>query len=103
MLKKELTKAEQRAHWYIFMIGTEADRRRQGLAGAVLAHTQVRAREDGRPIWLEATTAYSRDLYVKHGFTVVGDAVLGKGKVGPDGLAKKDGEGVTVWGMVWRP
>ncbi|KAK3374796.1 hypothetical protein B0H63DRAFT_480895 [Podospora didyma] len=84
-------------------MGTAADRRRQGLASELLVYMQEQARSDGRPLWLEATTKYSRDLYLKYGFTIVGEAVLGKGKVGPDGLKKKGGEGITTWLMFWRP
>jgi GNAT superfamily N-acetyltransferase len=98
-----LTQAEQKEHWYVFIMGTAEDRRRQGLAGTLLEQMQGLARSDGRPLWLEATTAYSRDLYLKHGFTAVGEAGLGKGTVGADGLPAKGGDGVTIWGMVWRP
>ena len=55
------------------------------------------------PIWLEATTPRSRDVYLKLGFEVVEEIVLGKGKAGEDGRAKKGGEGVKVWAMIWRP
>ncbi|KAI1773139.1 hypothetical protein F4818DRAFT_118939 [Hypoxylon cercidicola] len=103
MLKKAFTKEEQKMHWYVFIMGTATDRRRQGLAGALLVHMQDQVRNDGRPLWLEATTKYSRDFYSKHGFETVGEPVLGKGYVGPDGLTEKNGEGVTIWPMFWRP
>ncbi|KAI0169632.1 hypothetical protein GGR52DRAFT_550813 [Hypoxylon sp. FL1284] len=102
-LEKALTKEEQKRHWYIFFMGTAADRRKQGLAGRLLEHVQDRARADGCPVWLEATTSYSRDLYLKHGFELVSDIVMGAGKVGPDGEPKKGGEGITIYAMVWRP
>ncbi|GAB1317468.1 hypothetical protein MFIFM68171_07678 [Madurella fahalii] len=103
MHSKVFTKDEQKKHWYLFIMGTALNRRRQGLASELLVYTQNQARSDGRPIWLEATTAVSRDMYLKHGFTTVSEVVLGKGKVGPDGLPKKGGEGVTIWLMFWRP
>lgn len=102
-MKKAFTQEEQNKHWYIFIMGTAVGKRRKGYASALLAHIQDRARGDGRPIWLEATTDYSRKLYSKHGFTVVGDVVLGKGMVSSDGLPKKNGEGITIWSMFWRP
>ncbi|KAI0594690.1 hypothetical protein F4775DRAFT_572654 [Biscogniauxia sp. FL1348] len=102
-MSKALTKAEQKAHWYIFIIATAVDRRREGLASALLMYMQDKARSDGLPLWIEATTVESRDLYAKHGFQTVTEVNLGKGQVGPDGLVKKGGEGVTVWPMVWRP
>lgn len=49
----------------------------------------------------------SRDIYLSHGFTTIGEFVLRKGKTGPDGLLKKDGdlevEGVTIWSMSRPP
>ena len=103
MLPQVFTKEELKKYWYIFIIGTKLDRRRQGLASALLRHAQETGRKDGAPLWLEATTESSRDLYVKHGFKVVGEIVLGEGKVERDGLPKRGGEGVTIWGMYWRP
>ncbi|KAK4185180.1 putative increased recombination centers protein 11 [Podospora australis] len=101
--KAGFTKEEQRNHWYVFIMGTALEKRRQGLAGELLVYFQNLAKKDGRPIWLEATTATSRDLYLKHGFVDVGEVVLGKGTHGGDGLKKKGGEGVVIWGMYWRP
>ncbi|KAI1454111.1 hypothetical protein F4805DRAFT_333433 [Annulohypoxylon moriforme] len=103
MIKKALTKEEQKNHWYVFIMGTKVDRQRHGYASALLVHMQELARNDGRPLWLEATTEKSRDLYAKHGFTTVGAVILGKGKVGPDGLRRKGDRGVTIWPMFWRP
>lgn len=107
MMKDVFTKEEQRnkRYWYVFIMGTAVNRRRQGLANALLVHMQDRCRgeADGRPIWLEATTELSRELYLKHGFRIVGEIVLGKGKVGSDGLPQNQGEGLKIWSMLWRP
>ncbi|CAH0027814.1 unnamed protein product [Clonostachys rhizophaga] len=103
LMKKAFTRAEQKEHWYIFIMATDVDRRRKGHASKLLAHLQDRAREGKHPIWLEATTDASRELYLKLGFEVVGDINLGKGVVGDDGLPKDDGEGITIWSMLWRP
>ena len=61
------------------------------------------ARKDHCPLWLEATTAYSRDIYARLGFETVEEIVLGQGQVGENGLGKNGGEGVKVWAMIWRP
>lgn len=103
MMEKVLTKEEKTKHWYVFIMGTAVNRRRQGFASSLLIHMQEYARSDGRPLWLEATTAKSRDLYSKHGFITVGEVVLGKGEVNPKGLTEKGGQGVTIWAMYWRP
>ena len=103
MKEQVFTKEEQKKHWYVFIMGTSVDRRRQGLASALLGDIKERARTDGRPIWLEATTENSLALYLNHGFQNHGETVLGKGKVGRDGWPKKDGEGIVIWPMSWRP
>jgi GNAT superfamily N-acetyltransferase len=90
---------------YIFFMGTRADAQGQGLGSELMKHQQdlVRECKNGLPTWLEATTARSRDLYLRLGFEVVDEILLGKGDVGADGMAEKDGGGVPVWGMVWWP
>lgn len=101
MKAKALRKGEK--YYYVFFIGTRENAQSQGLASELIRYHQDVVRKSGLPIWLEATTARSRDLYARLGFEVVDDVVLGKGKVGPDGKAREGGEGVPVWGMIWRP
>lgn len=90
---------------YLTIIGTSPARQGQGLGSALLRRMQAMA--GARPIWLEASSAGSRRLYERHGFVVVEEVVVGRGRVGADGLAKGagvegEGEGVTFWAMVWR-
>lgn len=89
--------------FYVFFLGTLEDERGRGLASALVRHHQDIARQAGLPIWLEATTEESVRLYLKLGFVVVGDFMLGVGKAGKDGIRKAGGEGLKIWGMVWRP
>jgi Acetyltransferase (GNAT) family len=93
----------QSKYYYVFFIGTAREERGQGLCATLIKHYQAVAARDHVPLWLEATTAYSMQLYLKLGFRTVGDMVLGKGKVAPDGTKCGGGEGVKVWGMVWEP
>ncbi|GAP91614.1 putative acyl- N-acyltransferase [Rosellinia necatrix] len=101
--RKAFTRRELAEYWYLFIIGTDPGRQRQGLAGALLEHMKAHARGHGRPLWLEASNPNAKGVYAKHGFEEVEEMTLGVGLVGPDGLAKKGGEGVKTWGMVWRP
>lgn len=90
-------------YYYVFFFATHPSARGQGLCSQIIRHYQTLAAKENMPIWLEATTARSRAVYAKEGFELVGEVVLGKGKVGEDGLKKKGGPGVTAWGMVWWP
>lgn len=58
---------------------------------------------DELPVWLEATTEHSRDLYLSLGFEVVEDITIGQGKAAADGTLEANGPGVTLWAMVWWP
>src|SRR5256885_13395334 len=103
---RSLALARKEKYFYIFFVGTREDCRGRGLASSLIRHYQVKATEANLPVWLEATTAKSRDIYLKLGFEVVQEIVLGKGKVGSDGLVKENGE-QAVGGrgccMVWKP
>lgn len=101
MRAKVLSKGEN--YYYVFFLGTRQDAQGQGLGSELMRHQQDAVRESGLPIWLEATTARSRDLYARLGFQVVDEILLGKGEVGADGLSEKGGAGVPIWGMVWWP
>lgn len=74
-----------------------------GLAKAIMRHYQEKARVDNLPIWLEATTANSRNLYLSLGFQEIEEITLGKGKVAADATPTPGGSGVTLWAMVWWP
>ncbi|KAJ5823848.1 Acyl-CoA N-acyltransferase [Penicillium robsamsonii] len=93
----------QTQYYYIFSIGTEHEHRRKGLAKAILRDHQQDAQAANLPIWLEATTAGSRALYLSMGFEEVEEIRLGKGKVAADASPQSDGPGVSLWAMVWWP
>jgi hypothetical protein len=93
----------QKRYYYVFFVGTRPGNRKKGLCSAMIKQYQARAASDGLPIWLEATTPYSMNLYSRLGFTVVEEMVLGKGIASPDGTEYKGGEGLKVWAMVWQP
>ncbi|KAK8058498.1 hypothetical protein PG994_008946 [Apiospora phragmitis] len=101
-LKRKHLTAEERKHGYGYLaiIGTAPARQGQGLGSVLLRRMQAMAGD--RPIWLEASSSGSRRLYERHGFVVAEEVVVGRGRVGADGLAKAEGEGVTFWAMIWR-
>ncbi|KAJ5170083.1 Acyl-CoA N-acyltransferase [Penicillium coprophilum] len=93
----------QTQYYYIFSIGTEHEHRGKGLAKAIMRDHQQTAQAANLPIWLEATTAGSRALYLSMGFKEVEEICLGKGKVAADASLQSDGPGVSLWAMVWWP
>ena len=60
-------------------------------ASKLIQDSQAIAQREQLPIWLEATTEHSAKIYSKLGFETIEEIVLGKGKAGANGLAKKDG------------
>ncbi|KUI73595.1 hypothetical protein VM1G_11941 [Cytospora mali] len=75
--------------------GGKSSTRARKYVPTLLAHMQYLARETGRPIWLEATTESSRELYMKHGFTLVGDVELVNGRRSAE-EGPRGGGGITI-------
>ncbi len=88
---------------YLFITGTLPAHRGKGLVSGLIAQYQKKAANDGLPIWLEATTPKSRDIYSRLGFEIVGEVRLGKGTHAESGDKVDGGPGVPLWGMIWRP
>jgi GNAT superfamily N-acetyltransferase len=90
-------------YYYLWFIATDLPARGQGLAAKVVSKWQDKAASEGQAMWLEATTAKSRDVYARCGFKAVGEVHLGKGTHAATGAYEKDGPGVTIYPMLWRP
>ncbi|KAI5358980.1 putative acyl-CoA N-acyltransferase [Septoria linicola] len=91
-------------YYYLFFVGTVEESQGRGLAKVLIRKWQERSAEEGDfPIWLEATTPKSRDVYVKCGFEVLEEMTLGIGTHNADGDFEKGGEGVKLWAMLWQP
>ncbi|MFF9278726.1 GNAT family N-acetyltransferase [Streptomyces griseosporeus] len=65
-----------RAHEYLWMIGVAPGRQGEGLGSALLAHVLDRCDRDRVPAYLEASSARSRALYTRLGFTTLTERVL---------------------------
>jgi len=98
---------EKGDYYYIYFVGTDINARGQGLGSMFLKHTQQIATKAGKPIYLESSSEESKKLYLRHGFEVVKELVMGEGEVGNDGrvVTSKDQkkEGVVWWAMTWWP
>jgi GNAT superfamily N-acetyltransferase len=101
--KAVLGSAHGKKFYHLFFIATRQDARGKGLSSALIGEVQAKARREGLPVWLEATTEYSAGVYAKSGFERCGTVVLGAGKVDGDGLENVGGGGVPVYCMVWWP
>jgi hypothetical protein len=77
---------------------------REDVKGAISAVTLpflAKARDEGVPVWLEATDSHAMAVYEHYGFRVCEVLTVGVGRVGADGWPKEGGEGVKWWGMLW--
>jgi GNAT superfamily N-acetyltransferase len=59
--------------WYLPFVGVEPSRQGQGLGAALVGAGLTRARADGLPAYLEASTPRNRSLYERLGFEVAGE------------------------------
>src|SRR3954451_3078592 len=55
-------------HWYLYYMGTSADRRSNGVGSALLQAVLKRSDSEHTPAYLEATSERNRALYERHGF-----------------------------------
>lgn len=71
-----------------------------GVVRALFEPYIARARQDGLPIWLEAVSEHSRQVYEHIGFKTVATLRMGAGKASPDGELQDGGEGVPIYAMM---
>lgn len=60
----------------------------------------ARAREERVPLWLEAVSEHSKQVYEHIGFRTVATMRVGAGNATADGELKKGGEGILVYAMI---
>jgi ribosomal protein S18 acetylase RimI-like enzyme len=63
------------AHLYLACLGVLPGRRGAGLGSTLLRERLDRADAEARPAYLEASSARSRELYLRHGFEDLGEPV----------------------------
>lgn len=62
-------------HLYLSCMGVARGRQGSGLGSLLLRHGLARADADGLAVYLEASSPRSRALYLRHGFTDLGEPV----------------------------
>ncbi|KAF2713126.1 hypothetical protein K504DRAFT_461709 [Pleomassaria siparia CBS 279.74] len=110
---KHTALAPSETYYYVLILGTDNSYRSRGLCSKLMIELQKEGQKEMKPVWLEATTATSRELYQKLGWEDVvtseteegGGLVLGRGKSDEEGNDKRgvEAKGVTIWPMVWWP
>ena len=75
-------------HWYLWLLGVDPERQREGLGSRLLAEVLERCDAERMPAYLEASTERNRGLYLRHGFADRGGLRL-------------PGDGPRMWPM-WR-
>lgn len=71
-----------------------------GVVRALFEPYIARAREEGVPLWLEAISEHSKQVYEHIGFRTVDTMRIGVGKATADGELKEGGEGVLIYAMI---
>jgi GNAT superfamily N-acetyltransferase len=82
-----MTPREQ--HWYLGLLGTDPERRRTGVARALLDPMLARADADRLPVFLETGIPQNLEIYARFGFSQVAEAVVPSGPI--------------VWGLLRTP
>jgi GNAT superfamily N-acetyltransferase len=62
----------QQPHQHLAFLAVHPGRQGEGLGAALLRHQHTRLDEEGVPAYLEASTARSRGLYLRHGYQPMG-------------------------------
>jgi len=97
-VKKEFLKG--RKYWYLNMIARHPERKEPGVVRALFEPYIARAREQGLPLWLEAVSEHSKEVYEHIGFRTVATMRMGVGKASADGELQEGGEGILMYAMI---
>jgi ribosomal protein S18 acetylase RimI-like enzyme len=58
-------------HWYLFLLGVDPSRQRQGIGGRLIEPVLSKAAADGVTCYLDTTHERNVSFYRRHGFEVV--------------------------------
>jgi len=60
-------------HHYLWFVAVAPDTQSRGIGSKLMAPVLARCDAEGTPAYLEATSARNAELYVRHGFEVIGE------------------------------
>ena len=98
------TDFETRPFYHLAMLGRDPDAdplKAQAAVDACIKPFMNKAKEEGVPVWTEASTDEKKAENERWGFKVAEECVIGKGLVDGQGVPKEGGEGVTCWAMIY--
>lgn len=58
-------------HWYLALLGADANFQGQGLGAALLKHTLAVCDSGGHPAYLESSNPRNISIYERHGFEIM--------------------------------
>jgi hypothetical protein len=98
----ERTTRKPKPHYHLAFLARVPGREDvKGAISAAMLPFLAKARDEGVPVWLEATDPHAVAVYEHYGFRVCEVLTVGVGRVGADGWPKEGGEGIKWWGMLW--
>lgn len=75
----------------------------KGAIRAVIDPYLRRARENGLPVWLEATSEHAVNVYTHFGFRLVEMIRISEGTANSAGDLVENGEGFLIYAMMYEP
>jgi GNAT superfamily N-acetyltransferase len=66
-------------HYYLEALGTRRDMQSKGVGSAVIGAMLDRCDTEGMPAYLESSNPLNVPFYIRHGFEVTGEILVGKG------------------------
>lgn len=99
--KKHLDPKFHENHWHLDFLARDSAKNGKGAVSAVMRPFLERAREDEVPAWLEAVAFHAVEVYEHYGFRICEKMTIGEGFSRADGWPEENGEGFTVWAMVY--
>lgn len=100
----ERTEIKLRPFWHLGFLARnyqEGASRVSGAVSAVVMPFLERAKAEGLPAWLEATTIEGVRMYEFFGFRVVKTVTLGAGVYGEHGWFEEGGKGCSAFCMIY--
>lgn len=92
-----------RAFWHLQFVARHPQCTLPRVASSLIRPYLETAKRSGLPVWVAASNAHARDVYIHLGFKLVESMVVGKGRIDSLGNRDVNGEGTGLWGLIIEP